>query len=201
MCFTLLLLLSLFVLVNPVKGLPTTAFTTSATNDITVNAGGSGSTTTTLSWDSTSDCPLSMVGAGCFYFITETCSTAPGAITVTLPAGVSCSAQTTEKIGPASDVTFTLTLTTSPSTPPGNYPITLTGGYFTDLPSAPGGCVGDNCFYFLAASLTTGGGTPSFTLTVNSTVIPEYPLGLPFLAILAVIGYGVIRRRIPTART
>jgi hypothetical protein len=32
----------------------------------------------------------------------------------------------------------------------------------------------------------------------NTTVIPEYPLGLPILAIFMVIGYGLIRRRTST---
>lgn len=33
------------------------------------------------------------------------------------------------------------------------------------------------------------------SLTVNPAVIPEYPLGLPLLAVFLVIGYGLIRRK------
>lgn len=36
------------------------------------------------------------------------------------------------------------------------------------------------------------------SLTVNPTVVPEYPFGLPILAILTIIGYGVIRRKTAT---
>lgn len=39
------------------------------------------------------------------------------------------------------------------------------------------------------------GASGTFNIAVNQTPIPEYPLGLPILAILAVIAYGVIRRR------
>ncbi|MGA2628381.1 MAG: hypothetical protein ABSF63_15120 [Candidatus Bathyarchaeia archaeon] len=42
----------------------------------------------------------------------------------------------------------------------------------------------------------------TFPLTINSTTpIPEYPLGLPLLAILTVIAYGVIRRKTATKQT
>jgi hypothetical protein len=65
-----------------------------------------------------------------------------------------------------------LTVTTSPSTPVGAYTITVTG---------------------------SGGGqthTTTFTLQVNApAIVPEYPLGLPLLAIFMIFAYGLIRRR------
>jgi hypothetical protein len=38
----------------------------------------------------------------------------------------------------------------------------------------------------------------TFVISPASPVIPEYPLGLPLLAIFMLIGYGLIRRRTVT---
>ena len=44
-------------------------------------------------------------------------------------------------------------------------------------------------------SLDAFGGCVPFTVMSAAPPIPEYPLGLPLLAILTVIAYGLIRRR------
>ena len=97
---------------------------------------------------------------------------------------------------------FQLTVTTSPSTPPGTYPITCV------LEDFDGASVTED-FAISPISFSSGAGSlgpnsisiqqppaPTFNLIVNSTVIPEYPLGLPILAILTIISYGLIQRKI-----
>jgi hypothetical protein len=59
-----------------------------------------------------------------------------------------------------------------------------------------------NCGGTITAAGTIGGANPiqnggSACLT---TVVPEYPVGLPILAIFMVVGYGLIRRRTTTKR-
>jgi hypothetical protein len=159
-----------------------TGITTSATNDVTVTAGGSGSTTASISWSAYDD------GAGCAYVVDEGCVNVPPCVTVTLPAGVTCPTQYQTLFGVGTlESSFTITFTTSPSTPPGPYHITLVGSFPV--------CISTDCDGFLSPSLTSGGGTPSFHLNVNASIIPEYPLGLPLLAILMLVGYTVLRRK------
>jgi hypothetical protein len=43
--------------------------------------------------------------------------------------------------------------------------------------------------------LTINPAATTTTITTAPPPIPEYPLGLPLLAIFAVLAYGVIRRR------
>ncbi len=74
-------------------------------------------------------------------------------------------------------------------------PFVTAGGSYTVTFSTSTLSVGTHC-------VSDGDSEPAI-LTVTTTVttttaappIPEYPLGLPILAILAVIGYGLIRRR------
>ena len=57
--------------------------------------------------------------------------------------------------------------------------------------------VGTHCVTTVGFTIV-GTNTPDnavSSLTVNPTVVPEYPYGLPLLAIFMVIAYGLIRRR------
>lgn len=203
-CWLLLVSVILFGLypsIRPVYAQPCipTGITTSATNDVTVTAGGSGSTTVNFSFMLTGDCEVS--AANGLTTITAGCDT------LTLPTGVSCpsGSQTHTYIGTdigpvtttcplcTDSASFTFTFATSPSTPAGTYPMTATLSIPSPCPSTRAGAP---CFGDLLVGLTTGTETPSFNLIVNPTVIPEYPLGLPLLAILTVIAFGLIRRRI-----
>ncbi len=99
---------------------------------------------------------------------------------------------------------FTLTVSTSSSTPPGTYPITCGALPPADIIS-PG-------FELSSRGLSNGGGSlgpqsisiqqlsVSFSLIVDPAPIPEYPLGLTILAIFMVISYGLIRRRTSTKK-
>ncbi len=95
---------------------------------------------------------------------------------------------------------FQVTVSTSPSTPPGTYPITVVATFtLTDgaiiqpgfsLASKGGSTFGPNS---ITIQQTLSANT-QFNLIVDPAVIPEYPLGLPLLAIFMVICYGLIRR-------
>lgn len=57
--------------------------------------------------------------------------------------------------------------------------------------------VGTHCVTTVGFTIV-GTNTPDnavSSLTVNPTVVPEYPFGLPLLAIFMVIAYGLIKRR------
>jgi hypothetical protein len=108
------------------------------------------------------------------------------------------------------------TVTFNPNQPEDGQPFTITsnGGPLTPL-SVYGSCgCSGLCAITAGASpftLTLAAGQynvfdsgdsscTSFTVipavtSTTTTVIPEYPLGLPILAVLAAIGYGIIRRR------
>jgi hypothetical protein len=94
-----------------------------------------------------------------------------------------------------------------------NFPDPLTAGSgFSLITVQNGGAAAE----FKVVSTTQSGLTVPFTITHQDSEsgadwvmiadavqglpttppIPEYPLGLPLLAILLVIGYGVVRRRI-----
>jgi len=175
-----------------------TGVTTSVTNDVTETAGGSGSTTVNFKFMLTGDCIVS--AANGLTTITAGCDT------LTLPTGVSCPSGTQTRtfigtdIGPVTttcplctdDASFTFTFATSPSTLAGTYPMTITLSIPSPCPSTRAGAA---CFGDLLVGLTTGIETPSFNLIVNPAVIPEYPLGLPLLAILMLLGYTVLRRK------
>lgn len=65
---------------------------------------------------------------------------------------------------------------------PGAYSFTLTGG----LPAG-------SYSVQIIDDITPPTGCVNFT--VQPVSIPEYPLGLPILAILMIVGYGLVRRR------
>lgn len=71
---------------------------------------------------------------------------------------------------------------------PPSYSVTVpgqpAGSYTVSASDDPSGCVD----FTIQPAVTT-------TTTTTGPPIPEYPLGLSLLATLAVIGYGVIRRR------
>ncbi|MGA2628096.1 MAG: hypothetical protein ABSF63_13675 [Candidatus Bathyarchaeia archaeon] len=110
--------------------------------------------------------------------------------------------------GPVSDGnSFILTVTTSSATPPNTYPITCEVASFTE----PG--IIAPSFAISTVSLSNGAGSlgpdsisiqqppPTFNLIVDpAPPIPEYPLGLPMLAILTIISYGLIRRKTKNTR-
>ena len=79
----------------------------------------------------------------------------------------------------------TLGPVTAGSSSPFSYSVTLTGGLTSGSYSAQ---VEDG-------SADLFGVCVPFTVMSSAPPIPEYPLGLPLLAILTVIAYGVIRRR------
>lgn len=91
--------------------------------------------------------------------------------------GPSCATQLGGAIGPvllSGGTTHTFSFTTTISTP---------GPYCLGVSDSPGGGV------------SIGGSfDESFTVTAASP-IPEYPLGIPILAIFMIIAYGVIRRK------
>jgi len=98
---------------------------------------------------------------------------------------------------------FQLTVTTSPSTPVGTYPITCVLEDFDGV-SNTATVISRISFFSGASSLGPNSisiqqSSPTFNLIVNSvTPIPEYPLGLPLLAIFMIVGYGVIKRKTVT---
>ncbi len=118
-----------------------------------------------------------------------------------LPAGATCSTNPGSLPGPWYDGTsFDVVVNTSPSTPAGTYTITVTVFFSLEgeviqpsfLVSSGGSLEPQSISIQQPPPSST---TTMFNLTVNSTTIPEYPLGLPLLAILTIISYGLIRRK------
>ncbi len=79
----------------------------------------------------------------------------------------------------------TLGPTTAGTSSPYQYTVTLSAGLTSGSYSAQAD----------EPSLDAFGGCVPFTVMSAAPPIPEYPLGLPLLAILTVIAYGLIRRR------
>jgi hypothetical protein len=80
---------------------------------------------------------------------------------------------------------------------------TFTNGSGSTISTSGGGIVNDGTFNNCAGGIisTDGGGQFGITQTGSCLLappIPEYPLGLPILAIFMIIGYGVIKRRTVT---
>lgn len=109
-----------------------------------------------------------------------------------LPAGAACNFVPTSVTVPASTASesSTLTISTSPSTPPGTYPITVDVGL---LP--PAGAPANLGPASIQPMQTFHVFETHFNLIVDPAVVPEYPLGLPILAIFLIFAYGLIRRK------
>jgi hypothetical protein len=106
---------------------------------------------------------------------TDTCNPA-GTVTVVAPIYTSCVGTFTGLQGQATPVAGSFSVNVPTSTlNPGTYCITFASQCTGTCPDSPPN-VND-------------------TLIVSATPIPEYPLGLPILAIFMIIGYGVIRRK------
>jgi len=175
---SLLVLLAMCAVVRPIAAGDDSGVSVSASNVVVV-AGQSGDTTIIFS------APAEDV----IIEVTVSCGG--------LPAGVTCSPSSIPGIFGDGD-SFEVVVSTSPSTPPGTYSIPVTvffsfGGFVIQplFPISSGGLVGPESVSIQQALMAT----TTFSLTVNSTVIPEYPLGLPILAILTIISYGLIRRK------
>lgn len=180
-----LILLFVVSLIKPVSAVPAT-FTLSANpSSVTVTAGSSASTT--ITFHITSDPVLSP---------TITC--------IGLPSGASCSTSPSPLPTPLSDGSqFALIISAASSTSPGTYTVTVQAtfsGPFIIQPSflatspiqfGSSGGIGSNSLLIQQVP------PPSvqITVTVNPPLIPEYPLGLPILAIFTIIAYGLIKRR------
>ncbi len=177
---SLILIMGAFAVIRPV-GAPSGAKLTGS-GDIEVVAGASGHTTLTF--------PTSLGGAFSAGALIE-CSV--------LPTGASSSPSSLP--GPISDgYSFQLTVSTSSLTPPGTYHITCNALQPAEMIS-PGFEISSS------RGLSNGAGSlgpqsisiqqpvpPSFDLIVDPAPIPEYPLGLPLLAVFMVVAYGLIRR-------
>jgi hypothetical protein len=98
-----------------------------------------------------------------------------------------------------------VTISTSPSTPPGTYTVTVVLRYAeVSTIISPGFAISPGVS---RASASGGIGPASISIqqvpqqvSTNITLIipgpiPEYPLGLPILAVFMVLVYGLIRRR------
>ncbi|MGP8069437.1 MAG: hypothetical protein ACLP5V_06065 [Candidatus Bathyarchaeia archaeon] len=94
---------------------------------------------------------------------------------LTVYAGFSCSGSVV--FGPF--LIAALGSVTVPGLPAGQYSASIPGDHHPKR-----GCL---AFIIMPAATST---------TTTTLPIPEYPYGLPLLAILLVIGYGVVRRRI-----
>jgi len=122
-----------------------------------------------------------------------------------LPAGATCSTNPTSLPGPWYDGTsFDVVVNTSPSTPAGTFPISVTVSFDFYTPEiiqpsflVSGGSLGPES---VSIQQTPASTNTTFNLIVSSTTIPEYPLGLPLLAILTIISYGLIRRKIKNTK-
>lgn len=175
------LLLSLIILgtctvIRPVEA----QMLVSIAHDVTLIQGGSGSTTI-------------MVGPTFGYTSWGIGCVGPDG----LPPGVSCDGSTIYTT-PTSGGTGTLQFYTSLSTPIGTYSMTVYPFVHHCSPPDPMNPI-SSCEGGLIVSLTSGSGTlcggcPKFNLIVVP-LVPEYPLGLPILGILMIIGYGLVRRR------
>jgi hypothetical protein len=111
-----------------------------------------------------------------------------------LPTGAACNFVPDSVLVPPSTASESsvLTISTSPSTLPGVYTITVDVGLLVGA-GAPANLG--------PASIQPMQVAPPhvfethFNLIVDAAAIPEYPLGLPILAILMLFGYGLVRRR------
>ncbi len=121
-----------------------------------------------------------------------------------LPSGASCSTNPSPLPGPFQDGdSFELIVNTLPSTPPGTYPITVEVSF--NIPAAiiqPAFSLASNGGFSLGPKsisiqqVLSGSASTTFNLIVDpAPAIPEYPLGLPLLAIFMIIAYGLIKRR------
>lgn len=161
--------------------------TLTASGNIEVQAGASGHNSLTFGG----------IGGGSITNVIVTC--------IGLPTGASFSTNPSPLTGPFSDGnSFQLDVSTLPSTPPGTYPVTCDVLDFTEPQAAIAPSL-----VVSPISLSRGAGSlgpdsiliqqlpiPTFNLIVDpAPPIPEYPLGLPILAILMIIGYGLVRRR------
>lgn len=113
--------------------------------------------------------PITVSGTGCC----TTADTVDGAIFVDTSAAHDCSSVGSgvisfgpQALSPSLKYSFTITLSS-----PGFYCVSTTDS---------------------ATPITDSGNTP---LSVTAAPIPEYPFGLAVLAILMIVGYGVIRRK------
>ena len=158
-------------------------------SSVTVTAGSSASTTVTF------DIPvvLSLIVSP-----TISCSG--------LPADASCSTNPS----PLSTLVrngyqFTLTVSAASSTSPGTYTVTVQASYgeptiiqpsflgISPIQFGSSGGIGPNSLLIQQTLFTS---SVTITVTVNAaSSIPEYPLGLPILAIFMIIAYGLIKRR------
>jgi hypothetical protein len=121
-----------------------------------------------------------------------------------LPLGAACSVFPPILLGGSylDGASFQVTVSTSPSTPPGSYLITVVAT-FTLTPIdliRPVFSLSSNGGSSLGPNSVTIQQDPSastqFNLIVDpATAIPEYPLGLPVLVIFMVIAYGLIKRK------
>lgn len=163
--------------------------TLTASGKIEVQAGASGHNSLTFGG----------IGSGSILNVVISCTV--------FPTGASFSTNPSPLAGPFSDGdSFQLFVSTSPSTPPGTYPITCEVSSFTET-----GAIAPS-FAVSPISLSNGAGSlgpnsisiqqqppPTFYLIVDpAPAIPEYPLGLPILAIFMLVSYGLIRKRTST---
>jgi hypothetical protein len=125
--------------------------------------------------------------------------------TSVLPTGAGCSFSPTQVPSVLPLTSFessSLTITTSSTTPPGTYPVTVEVGFVS------GGALIAPVFSIQQQQVHPEQGFQVFTTQFNLIVDPpavggrvlmdplqEYALALPLLGILMVIGYGLVRRR------
>ena len=177
-----LILLFVVGLIKPVSAVPPTVTLSADPSSVTVTAGSSASTTITFHNAAASP--------------TITCSG--------LPSGASCSTNPSPLPTIINDgYQFTLTISAASSTSPGAYTVTVQATFsgptiiqpsfltISPIQFGSSGGIGPNSLLIQqdpTASVT-------ITVTVNPASIPEYPLGLPVLAIFMIIAYGLIKRR------
>lgn len=113
-----------------------------------------------------------------------------------LPSGAGCNFNPTQ-VAPVPTSTgsesSTLTVTTSSTTPPGNYLVTVEVGFVSGGEEiiAPAFSIQQ-----LHPEQAFEVFTTQFHLIVDPVPpIPEYPIGLPILAIFMILGYGLLKRR------
>ena len=184
----LILLLGSLAAMGHVSAADFITVTLTANGPIEVHAGASGHNLLTFGWVGTEH--ISNVVISC----------------TGLPTGASFSPSFLA--GPfSSGDSFQLLVSTSPSTPPDTYPITCEAPFFDEATDiiAPSFAVSPISSSNNAGSLGPNSisipqqPTPTFYLIVDpAPAIPEYPLGLPILAIFMIISYGLIRRRTST---
>ena len=118
--------------------------------------------------------------------------------TSVLPTGAACSFNPTQVVSVlplTTSESSTLTITTSPTTPPGTYLVTVEVGLVLGpVLIAPVFSIQQQQVHPEQSSQVFA---TQFNLIVDPTPpIPEYPSGLAILAILMLISYSVIRRKI-----